>query len=62
MYSSNKSFHTYVGGYITNQIGDIPSVKDIVQVKDLQLEIIDMDQFIVDKIMISKVENKEDVV
>lgn len=27
--SSNKSFRT-LGGYITNQIGDIPRVKDIV--------------------------------
>jgi putative hemolysin len=56
--SSSKTFHT-LGGFITNQIGDIPSVKDIVQVKDLQLEVVDMDQYRVDKVMISKVEVKE---
>jgi putative hemolysin len=58
--SGNKIFHT-LGGFITNQIGDIPSVKDIVQVKDLQLEVVDMDQYRVDKVMISKVEVKETV-
>ncbi len=59
--SNKSSFHT-LGGFITNQIGDIPKVTDTVQVKDLKLEVIDMDQFRVDKIMISKVENKEEVV
>ena len=55
---SNKNFHT-LGGFITNQIGDIPKVKDMIQVKDLQLEVVDMDQFRVDKVMISRYEVKD---
>lgn len=58
--SSNKNFHT-LGGFITNQIGDIPKVKDTVQVEDLVLEVVDMDHVRVDKVMISKVEMLEAV-
>lgn len=58
---NNKTFHT-LGGFITNQIGDIPKVNDIVEVKDLKLEVVDMDQFRVDKILISRVEKKEELV
>ncbi len=57
--SNKSSFHT-LGGFITNQIGDIPKVKDIVQVKDLKLEVVDMDQFRVDKILITKINNNEE--
>ncbi len=57
---STKHMHT-LGGFIINQIGDIPKVKDKVQVGDLVLEVIDMDQFRVDKVMISKVGAAADV-
>lgn len=53
------SFHT-LGGFMMDQIGDIPKEKDIVQVGDLQLEVVDMDQIRVDKVLISRVrKNKE---
>ncbi len=52
--NSTKKFHT-LGGFITNQIGDIPKVKDTVRIGNLRLEVVDMDQFRVDKVMISRV-------
>ncbi|OMP68742.1 hypothetical protein BTO28_01465 [Domibacillus epiphyticus] len=54
-----SNFHT-LGGFITNQIGEIPKVKDTIQVGDLLLEVVDMDQFRVDKVMISRVEITEE--
>ncbi|MCG7314271.1 hemolysin family protein [Priestia flexa] len=53
--TSNKNFHT-LGGFITSQKGEIPKVKDEVRVGDLLLEVVDMDQFRVDKVMVSRVE------
>lgn len=55
----NNHYHT-IGGFITNRIGDIPKVKDIVQVGDLQLEIVDMDGVRVDKVLISRIEINND--
>lgn len=57
----NKDFHT-LGGFITNEIGDIPKERDTVQLGDLQFEVIDMDRVRVDKVLITRVggeENKE---
>lgn len=53
--NSSKDFHT-LGGFITNQIGKIPKVKDAIQVEDLLIEVVDMDRFRVDKVMISRLE------
>jgi len=50
---SNGTYHT-LGGYITNQLGDIPKEKDIVLVGDLRLEVIDMDQVRVDKVLVTR--------
>lgn len=56
--TSSKNFHT-LGGFITDSIGDIPKVKDMVQVDHLQLEVVDMDGVRVDKVLISKVKEDE---
>lgn len=49
----HKRFNT-LGGLITNHLGSIPKVKDTVQLEDLILEVVDMDQFRVDKVLITK--------
>ena len=56
----NKRFNT-LGGLITNHLGSIPKVKDTVQIGNLILEVIDMDQFRVDKVMITKQEKTEEM-
>lgn len=55
---TGNSYHT-LGGYITNQIGDIPKVMDAVIVGNLRLEVVDMDHVRVDKVMITKVNQVE---
>jgi len=57
--NGSKNFHT-LGGFITNQIGKIPKVKDMIQVEDLLIEVVDMDHFRVDKVMISRLAIKEE--
>ncbi len=52
---STKHMHT-LGGFIISQIGDIPKVNDKVQVGNLVLEVVDMDQFRVDKVMITRID------
>ncbi|MGE4272720.1 MAG: hemolysin family protein [Desulfitobacterium sp.] len=52
------NYHT-LGGFITNEIGDIPKVTEKVYVDNLRLEVVDMDHVRVDKVMITKV-NKEE--
>ncbi|MFP9129361.1 hemolysin family protein [Niallia sp. BSM11] len=56
----NKRYNT-LGGLITNSLGNIPRVKDTIQIEDLVLEVVDMDQFRVDKVLISKQEKTEDI-
>jgi putative hemolysin len=51
------NYHT-LGGFITNKIGDIPRVRDTVQVGDLQLEVVDMDRVRVDKVLISRIKTE----
>lgn len=51
-------FHT-LGGFITVYLGDIPKLKDTVQVEDLLLEVIDMDHVRVDKVLITRLEPEE---
>lgn len=58
--NNSKYFHT-LGGFITNKIGDIPKVRDTVQVADLQFEVVDMDRVRVDKVLISRKKTKEKV-
>ncbi len=48
-------YHT-LGGFFTNYLGDIPKVGDVIEVRDLKLEIVDMDHVRVDKIMITRQE------
>ncbi|RHW34066.1 HlyC/CorC family transporter [Lysinibacillus yapensis] len=55
----NKNFHT-LGGFITDHIGDIPKLRDIIQLGELQLEVVDMDGVRVDKVLISKIEVEEE--
>ncbi|PWU70455.1 hypothetical protein DLJ74_00365 [Gracilibacillus dipsosauri] len=57
--TNHKNFHT-LGGFITHQIGNIPSEKDTINVNDLLLEVIDMDNVRVDKVLITRVEQTED--
>ncbi|WP_164215607.1 hemolysin family protein [Virgibacillus sp. YIM 98842] len=56
--NDSRNFHT-LGGFITNRIGDIPKVRDTVEVGDIQLEVIDMDRVRVDKVLISRKEIEE---
>lgn len=51
-------YHT-LGGFIINQIGDIPKVTDKVTIGDLLLEVIDMDNVRVDKVLITKILDEE---
>ncbi len=54
-----NNFHT-LGGFITVYLGDIPKVKDTVQVDHLLLEVVDMDHVRVDKVLITKLETEEE--
>ncbi len=51
-------YHT-LGGFIINQIGDIPKVTDKVTIGDLLLEVVDMDNVRVDKVLITKIVDEE---
>ena len=54
-----SNFHT-LGGFITMKIGDIPKVKDTVEIDDLILEVVDMDHVRVDKVLITRIEKDEE--
>lgn len=53
----NTSFQT-LGGFITNEIGNIPKEGNSVYVADLKLEVVDMDRVLVDKLLITRVKPK----
>lgn len=55
---SHKDFHT-LGGFIAYKIGNIPKVKDTVQLGEYLFEVVDMDRVRVDKVLISKIEIDE---
>lgn len=55
--NDRKNYHT-LGGFLTTQIGSIPKVKDKVAIENLELEIVDMDQFRVDKVLITKLDEE----
>lgn len=50
-----NNFHT-LGGFITMSLGDIPKVKDTVEIESLILEVVDMDHVRVDKVLITRIE------
>jgi putative hemolysin len=50
---SKNSYHT-LGGFMILYLGKIPAVKDKVDIQNLTLEVIDMDDVRVDKILITK--------
>lgn len=50
-----NNFHT-LGGLITMSLGDIPKVKDTVEIESLILEVVDMDHVRVDKVLITRIE------
>lgn len=50
-----NNFHT-LGGFITMSLGDIPKVKDTVEIENLILEVVDMDHVRVDKVLITRIE------
>ena len=54
-----NNFHT-LGGFITMSLGDIPKIKDTVEIEDLILEVVDMDHVRVDKVLVTRVEKDED--
>lgn len=54
-----NNFHT-LGGFITMSLGDIPKIKDTVEIDDLILEVVDMDHVRVDKVLITKIERDEE--
>lgn len=58
LFDRSMNFHT-LGGFITNEIGEIPKTGDTVQIGDYQLEVVDMDRVRVDKVLITKVQKEE---
>ncbi|MBL7661800.1 HlyC/CorC family transporter [bacterium] len=52
---SNVGYQT-VGGYVMSELGHVPRVTEVVEAKDLVLEVIDMDGFRVDKVLVKKKE------
>ncbi|MBA4602381.1 HlyC/CorC family transporter [Thermoactinomyces sp. AMNI-1] len=55
MVMDSGDYHT-LGGFLTSYLGDIPEVGDVIKIRDLKLEIVDMDHVRVDKIMITRQE------
>lgn len=51
-------YHT-LGGLIINEIGDIPKETDKIIIGDLLLEVVDMDNVRVDKVLITRITDKE---
>ncbi|GAB2567863.1 transporter associated domain-containing protein [Gracilibacillus alcaliphilus] len=49
----DTSFQT-LGGYLTNELGSVPEEGDYNYLEELKLEIVDMDQVLVDKLLITK--------
>ncbi|KAB7665402.1 hemolysin family protein [Bacillus sp. B1-b2] len=55
---SKRRFHT-VGGLITNHLGYIPKASEYMELEHLKLEVVDMDHFRVDKIMVTRLKEEE---
>ena len=55
--SEEYTFNT-VGGLILKQLGDIPQSGDVVEWNSFRLEVVDMDGARIDKILVTKIENK----
>ncbi|WP_217585877.1 hemolysin family protein [Lentibacillus saliphilus] len=54
----DTSFQT-LGGFMTNEIGNIPKEGNSIDIAGLKLEIVDMDHVLVDKVLVSRVEDIE---
>ncbi|KGX86629.1 hemolysin family protein [Pontibacillus litoralis] len=51
----STAFHT-LGGFMTNELGDTPKEGDTINLERLQLEVVDMDHVLVDKLLVTLIE------
>ncbi|WP_077303082.1 hemolysin family protein [Virgibacillus pantothenticus] len=56
----DTSFQT-LGGFITNEIGNTPKEGNTIYLADLKLEVVDMDRVLVDKLLITRVQETEEI-
>jgi putative hemolysin len=50
----NSAVYTTISGYILDQLKHIPGIGDKVSIKDYELEVMDMDELRIDKILMTK--------
>ncbi|QVY61769.1 hemolysin family protein [Cytobacillus gottheilii] len=57
----DRSHYHTIGGLFAYIIGNLPKIKDTIQVEDLEIEVIDMDGARLDKLLITKLNTEKDI-
>ncbi|KAB2330707.1 hemolysin family protein [Bacillus mesophilum] len=57
----DRSHYHTIGGLFAYVIGNLPKIKDTIQVEDLEIEVIDMDGARLDKLLITKLNTEKEI-